>query len=76
MHKTYIDLQRLLSWFSGFSRLVIWQESPGCSTDAVEKGLDLRFTRPSFDSSAHHETSMCSNNERLRTFFDAQEDTV
>ena len=37
MYRTCINSQRLVSWFSGFSRLVIWQESPGCSTDAVEK---------------------------------------
>ena len=37
MHRAYISSQRLLSWLSGFSQLVIWQQSPGCSTDAVEK---------------------------------------
>ena len=43
---------------SGFWRLVTWQHSPGCSTDAVEKdGICSVFARPSFDSSAYHTTS-------------------
>ena len=37
MHRTYIDSQRLLSRFSGFTWIVIWHKSPGCSADAVEK---------------------------------------
>ena len=50
---------------SGFSRRVIWQQSPGCSTDAVER--DWFFTRPSFDISAHHTRSRCSHNELLKS---------
>ena len=42
MYRTCINSWRLLSWFSGFSRLVIWQQSHGCSTDAVEKRPDLQ----------------------------------
>ena len=45
MHRAYIDSQRLLSWFSGFSRFVIWQQSPGCSTDAVEKAGSAESSR-------------------------------
>ena len=36
MNRKYIDSQRLLSQLSGFSRLIIWQQSPRCSTDAVD----------------------------------------
>ena len=39
MHRTCIDSQLLLSWFSGLSRVVIWQQPPGCCADAVEKEL-------------------------------------
>ena len=77
MHKTYINSQRLLSWLSGFAWSVNWQQSPGCSTDAVEKDrICSVITRPSFDSSAHHATSTCSSSELLSTFLDAQEETV
>ena len=69
MPRTYTDSQRLLSWFSGFSRLVIWQQSSGVFTDAVEKDW---ISRPSFHSSAYHTISSCSNNELLSTFFDRQ----
>ena len=37
LHGTYINSQRLLSRLCGFSRLVMWQQSPGCATDALEK---------------------------------------
>ena len=77
MYWTSIDSQRLFSWFSGFSWFVIWKQSPGCSTDAVEKdGICCIFARPSFDSSANHAPSTCSDNELLRTFPDALENTV
>ena len=65
MHRTYIDSQRLLSWFSGFSRLIIWQQSPGCSAGAVETNrICSVFTRPSFDNSAYHTISKCSHNDQ------------
>ena len=37
MHRMHINSQRLLSGFAGISRFVIWQQSPGCSTDAFKK---------------------------------------
>ena len=43
MQGTYTDSQRLFSWFSGFSRLVIWQQSLGVPRMLLKKTDLKRF---------------------------------
>ena len=66
MHRTHVDSQRLLSWFSGFTWFVIWHKSPGCFTNAAGKqwicGI---FTRSPLDGPAHHTTSKNMRPHRL-----------
>ena len=78
LHRTHINAQRFISWFSGFMWFVIWDRvSLGgprillkqTGSEASSRGRRLTFLRTTT-------TSKCSNDELLRAFIEAQEDAV